>query len=493
MKRLVLLVVVMCLPYTILGQSTVNATDIMIAADQYRGEDSWGFSLQVIELQKGEHDKIVTSESFEVAGGLFGPSKMLKAFVQSTAPQSEVGKKMLMDGRIYWVLFPRTQNLIRITPDQRLVGSAAAADIASTNFSCDYDGTVLGEEQVLQRSCYKLALSRKREEAAYATLNYWVEKDSFKPVKVEYFSITGKLLKTAYFQKFQVAPAIGKIKTHEIIMLDAEKEGRITRMLYDNLRPEKRPDYFFDKDKMATLELTIPQTEPVTPEHLVKSAERYLLSSSDAGFVMKIIDMQKGKEAKILGTYDFSGAVRMFGQGNDAVCKFMGEFTEPKSEAGKKVLLDGSKFWLSFPNTQKFIELATSQRLAGLATAADIAGLGFASDYTAAYANPAEEPLLGRLCYKLILTARPEREVSAPRLHYWIDKENFQPVRVDYFAVTGEVTKTIYYRDFKMVPVLNQTRAHEVFILVPAQEDRATRLFYLNFRAEQMPESAFQK
>jgi outer membrane lipoprotein-sorting protein len=474
----------------------VLANEIMQAADQYRGEEGWGFSLQVVDLQKGEQEvKILSSYGFEVAGRLFGtfPSRTLKAFVQFTAPQSEVGKKMLMDDRIYWMFFPQTKNLVRITPAQRLAGLATAADIASTNFAIDYEGQFIAEENVLDMPCYKLKLSPRHEEVAYGSLLYWIEKGSYKPSKIEYYSVTNQLLKTAYFRKFQMATAIGKVKAHEVFMIDAIQTGRVTRMLYDNMRLEQRPNYFFEKEKFTTMELAASPKPEVTPLQLVRNADLYR-GGTNWGFDLKIVDMQKEKEGtKVLSDNGFTGAVRLFGEQPNWNAKCLCLFTEPQSEAGKKMLMDGEVYWLFFPNTKNLVRITPAQRLAGLASAADVAGTNFEIHYDAEFANPKEEVVLGKYCYKLILTAKTDKDVAYYKLHYWIDKDSMQPVRSDYFSVTGEHIKTAYYRDFKMAAELNQIMAHEIFILDPLQEGHATRMLYSNLRVEDKPEYVFRK
>lgn len=473
------------------------AAEIMQAADQYRGEEGWGFSLQVVDFQKGEQEvKILATYGFEVTGRLFGafPNRALKAFVQFNSPQSEVGKKMLMDDRIYWMFFPQTKNLVRITPAQRLAGLATAADIASTNFAIDYEGQLSGEESVLDVLCYKIKLTPRHEEVAYGSLIYWVEKETYKPSKVEYYSVTGTLLKTAYFRKFQMAQAIGKVKAHEVFMIDATQEGRVTRMLYDNMRPEKRPDYFFEKEKFTTLELAVTPKADLTPLQLVRNADQYRGGGINWGFDLKIVDMQKDKDTtKVLSNNGFTGSVRLFGEPPNWSAKCLCLFTDPQSEAGKKMLMDGEVYWLFFPNTKNLIRITPAQRLAGLASAADVAGTNFEIHYNSEFADPKEEVVLGKHCYKLVLKAKDGKEVAYDKLYYWIDKESMQPVRVDYYSITGEHIKTAYYRDFRMASGINQMQAHEIFILDPLQEGHATRMLYSNLRLESRPDYVFRK
>ena len=475
-----------------------DAMAILAAADRYRGADSWGFELQILELQS-EGDKkpeMLSKTNFAVASRIFGqyPDHSCKTFVEFTAPASEIGKKMLMEGQIYWMYFPDTKNLVRITPQQRISGLASAADIAAVNFTADYNATLAGEEEVLKKDCFKLKLSPKNENVAYASLIYWVEKDSFQPVKVDYFSVTGTLMKTAYFRNFKQAPGLGGIKAHELFIIDPLKQGYVTRMLYSNLRSENRADYFFRKDGFATLSLKQAETD-VTALQAMQNADKYR-GGENWGFDLDITDYQESadKKVEVLGENQFIVTSRSFkADNNDMMIKCLCKFTKPETSVGQKMLMDGQIYWMYFPATKNIVRITPAQRLSGQATAADIASTNFTYDYTGEFAETKEEVVLGQACYKLVLTAKTDKEVAYQKLFYWIEKESFRPVKVEYFTVTEKHLKTAYYRDFKEAPALGQIRAHELFIVDPVNQGHITRMRYKNMRVEESPEYMFRK
>lgn len=464
--------------------ATPDAQEIIVKADRYRGADKWGCDMKVMDLQREEAGvKLLAESEFRLATKVYRDNTVtFKSFVQFLSPKQDQGKKMLMDGQIYWMSFPDTQNLVRITPSQRLTGQATAADIASTNFSTDYEGKVLGMETVLGKDCYKLKLTAKHENTAYGSLDYWVEKNSYEPVKVDYFAISGKMLKTAFFRDLKMSPAMGGVKVHELFIVDPLLEGHVTRIIYSNMVPEDRPDHFFSKETFSKLNLAVAPVE-VTPLQIIKAADQYR-GAENWAFDMTILDIKRvGEEVKELGRNGFSNVAKVFNESDDQVRKCLCLFTSPESEVGKKMLMDGQIYWLFFPTTKNLVRITPQQRLAGQATAADIASTNFEYDYNGEFGEPKEEVVLKSQCYKLVLTSKANKNVAYHKLHYWVEKESFRPIKIEYFTDSGKHLKTAFYRQFESAEGMNgQIKAHELFILDPVEEGRVTRLLYSNIK-----------
>jgi len=474
----------------------VDAQEIIIKADRYRGADKWGADLKVIDLQREEKGvKILAESEFKLATKVYreGDSVTFKSFVQFLSPKQDQGKKMLMDGQIYWMSFPDTQNLVRITPAQRLTGQATAADIASTNFSADYAGTVEGIEIVRNKECYKLKLLAKHENTAYGSLSYWVDKNSYEPVKVDYFAISGKMLKTAYFGDLKMAPAMGGNKVHELLILDPLQEGHATRILYSNMAPEERPDHFFNKETFAKLYLSAAPVE-ITPLQIIKAADQYR-GADDWAFDLLILDRKRvGNEVKELGRNGFANSAKVFNEANDQVRKCLCLFTVPEEEIGKKMLMDGQIYWLYFPAAKNLVRITPQQRLSGQATAADIASTNFEYDYNGEFGEPKEDTVFKSQCYKLVLTSKPNKNVAYQKLHYWVEKESLKPIKIEYFADSGKHLKTAFYGKFEPAAAMGgQIKAHELLIIDPLEDGRGTLLQYSNIRYKENPDFVFRK
>jgi outer membrane lipoprotein-sorting protein len=238
----------------------LTALEIVNKADDVRGAKNWGFSLQIVDYEReGNQVKIVSTNGYRVTAKTFGayPNEVYDCVSFFLSPKEVEGQKFLKQGQIYWQFFPGTSNIVRISAAQRMAGQVSAADIASSNYANDYDPKLLGEETLTISGkvipCYKLEMNQKNEDVAYWKLIYWVAKETFEPIKVEHYAVSDKLLKTAYYRDMKMA--MGRLKPHEIFIVDPLKPSHITRMLYSNLKEEQMPDHFFQKNNLESVEL----------------------------------------------------------------------------------------------------------------------------------------------------------------------------------------------------------------------------------------------
>lgn len=109
------------------------------------------------------------------------------------------GSKLLQVGRNMWLTRPGLSKPIPISPRQRMSGQAANGDIAATNYAKDYEAQLAQEEAVEGEACHVLDLKAKHNRATYDKVRYWVSVKRNVGVKAEFYSVSGKLLKTARF------------------------------------------------------------------------------------------------------------------------------------------------------------------------------------------------------------------------------------------------------------------------------------------------------
>ena len=100
-----------------------------------------------------------------------------------------------------WMYLPNSGKVLRIgAKEQSMGGEASNTDLLRVDLAKDYNGTYVGEETIEGVPCYKLDLTAKDRTIAYDRVVYWVSKDGELPVKREFYSLSGKLLKTMYFK-----------------------------------------------------------------------------------------------------------------------------------------------------------------------------------------------------------------------------------------------------------------------------------------------------
>jgi len=169
-----------------------------------------------------------------------------------TAPNSVKGEKMLMKKNNMWFIKPGVSKPVSISPRQRLIGGASNADIASTNYAGDYNATITGTEAVDGVDCYMFDLKGKTRKVTYDQIKYWVSKDRNVGVKAEFYSVSGKLLKTAFFKYDETVEINGEKQpfVSEMRILDAVVKDSETIMTYRNIKVAEIPASEFSLESL---------------------------------------------------------------------------------------------------------------------------------------------------------------------------------------------------------------------------------------------------
>ena len=123
--------------------------------------------------------------------------------------------------------------------------------------------------------------------------------------------------------------------------------------------------------------------------------------------------------------------------------KVVALFLSPASDKGRSTLRDGDNMWLYIPNVGKPVRITSLQSVVGgVFNNADILRIDYAAEYNA---ESAEESADG---YLLNLKART-REVAYDRLRMWVDRKALLPVKIEAFAASGLLIKTLHFRDIR--------------------------------------------
>ena len=118
-------------------------------------------------------------------------------------------------------------------------------------------------------------------------------------------------------------------------------------------------------------------------------------------------------------------------------------FVSPASEAGRATLRLGDNMWLYIPNVGKPIRITSMQSVVGgVFNNADIMRLDYSVEYdvTALLEDQGQ--------YLLELKAK-SGAVAYDRLKMWVLKKELVPTRIDCFAATGMLIKTLHFKEIK--------------------------------------------
>jgi hypothetical protein len=168
-------------------------------------------------------------------------------------------------------------------------------------------------------------------------------------------------------------------------------------------------------------------------------------------------------------------------------------FVAPVRDANKLMLKNGNDLWFYDPASQSSIRLSPQQRLLGQASNGDVVTVNLARDYKAELQG--EEDITDgekvmRRTYKLGLAAASP-DVTYHRVEYWVDASNSRPVKARFFAESGQLLKTAYYRKYQ--PQLGRERPTEVVIIDGLDPSWVTVMRYSDYASREVPDAWLQR
>jgi outer membrane lipoprotein-sorting protein len=172
--------------------------------------------------------------------------------VEFKSPPSERGKSLLMLGDDLWIYLPNIKKPVRIPLQQRLVGDVSNGDMARSKFAVDYNAVLNGEENMTGQETYVLDLVAKSENKTYNKIKYWIAKGDSKPVKAEFFTVSGQSLKTCTFEDFR--SAAGAVRPMRLVFQDTINKNQRSTLIFSSMTQKKLDDRMFTKEYMSTLE-----------------------------------------------------------------------------------------------------------------------------------------------------------------------------------------------------------------------------------------------
>jgi outer membrane lipoprotein-sorting protein len=213
--------------------------EILKKADQARGNVEgveWEIEIRSVEEGQQQQRTIkVTARDFNSLAEFMAPAKVK-------------GQRLLMIDRNMWFIKPGLSKAVPISPRQKLMGGAANGDIASTNYAGDYLVTLQTEDVLEGEPCYLFDLKAVDKKATYDRIKYWISRERLVGVKAEFYTVSGKLFKTAVF-KYENRISID-CQAHAFIsrmtIFDALVKENITDMFYRQAVVKKVPDSLFN-------------------------------------------------------------------------------------------------------------------------------------------------------------------------------------------------------------------------------------------------------
>jgi hypothetical protein len=245
-RKWILPVIVFMLAVVFLARADdADAAKILKSSDMARGGGFPGIVWNVHLVSKSSNTEQTRDLTVKAANR--------DSLVEFSAPAKVKGQKMLTVGRNMWFVQPGLQKPVPISPRQRLMGEASNGDIAATDYAGDYTPALTGQEVVEGENCYILDLRANNKAATYDRIVYWISKSRLVGVKADFYTVSGKKMKTALLQYHNEIQYQGRniAFISRMVILDALNPASVTTMDYNDIRVARIPAEEFNVNLLS--------------------------------------------------------------------------------------------------------------------------------------------------------------------------------------------------------------------------------------------------
>ena len=180
-------------------------------------------------------------------------SGQVNSLVRYLEPPRSAGRSLLFVERNMWVYVPGTRRVLRISPQQRILGGVASADVARVVYSLDYaldSVEELPEEGGERRR--RLVLSGRSRGAAYGRIDLVAAGEEVRPLRASFFAASGRRhLKTAYFEGYR--EVLGRSRPTVLRVIDHLNADEETLIEYSDFALEDTPAAWFQPTYLKRL------------------------------------------------------------------------------------------------------------------------------------------------------------------------------------------------------------------------------------------------
>ncbi|MEY4066334.1 MAG: hypothetical protein RIR26_2542 [Pseudomonadota bacterium] len=164
--------------------------------------------------------------------------------VNTLSPARDKGRNMVMIGQEMWAYVPNLKRAVRVALNQKLSGQAANGDVSRMRWWGDYTATLESED----KQSWVLLLTAQKKGLTYEKIRAWVERGSYRPLRAEYLSLAGMVLKRAQFLKFK--PIAGTVRPTEIAIQDAKNATDASLIRILKLEARESSDAMFNQNAL---------------------------------------------------------------------------------------------------------------------------------------------------------------------------------------------------------------------------------------------------
>ena len=224
--------------------SAADDTDylaVLRAIDSSRSFDTTDFSavFTVVSEKPDEENSVFKAQMFRRDA----EGKFVMVFLE---PDVQRGQGYLQVDDNLWFYDPDSRKFSHSSVRESLQDSEARnSDLNQSSLATDYTVEAASEGRLGRYDVYILELSARHNEVAFPKLKLWVRRDNDLVLKVQNFSLSGRLVRSDYFPKY--VRVKDRLLASQMLFVDELKEGERTQVTMANTSLARVPDSVFSK------------------------------------------------------------------------------------------------------------------------------------------------------------------------------------------------------------------------------------------------------
>jgi outer membrane lipoprotein-sorting protein len=217
---------------------TLSGKEILNRVEKNLNFDSGYIEMEILDYKDNKFNRsFVVDVLFDLNSG---------TLMEFKSPPREKGKKILLIKDSMWMYVPGVSRPVRLSAKDNFMGTSIEnKELLDYKMSDDYEFEVISNDT----SSYVLELKANTASVPYPRVILAVDKSTFLPTRMEFYTLSGKLIKYMIFS--DVKEIGGKMRPTVYEMRDVLTEGNFTKIVFNKLESRKVPSRIFSLENLT--------------------------------------------------------------------------------------------------------------------------------------------------------------------------------------------------------------------------------------------------
>ena len=224
-----------------LAADDTDYLEVLRAIDRSRSFDTTDFSASftVVSQKPDEETSVFKAQMFRRDA----EDKFVMVFLE---PDVQRGQGYLQVDDNLWFYDPESRKFSHSSLRENLQDSEARnSDLNESSLAQDYSVESAEPGRLGRYDVHILDLTARHNEVSFPRLRMWVRQDNNLMLKVQSFSLSGRLVRSEYFPKY--VRVEGRFLASQMLFVDELNEGERTQVTMANTSLARVPDSVFSK------------------------------------------------------------------------------------------------------------------------------------------------------------------------------------------------------------------------------------------------------